>query len=463
MNTQLKILILEDNPADVKLILRELNTAGLQFTSMVVDDREAFENALRNFNPTIILADHSIPQFNSIEALKLVSNSSGKFNVSIPVILVTGAVSDEFAILCMKSGAYDYILKDRLKRLPASITNALEKVTLERERARFLEKLIANEAMLEEVHKIARVGGWEVDLIDRKVTWSSITKELHEVPPNFIPDLEKGISFYKEGFSRQTISKAVNEGIANGTPWDLELQIITAKGNERWIRAIGAAEIRNGECIRLYGSFQDIHPRKQAQVALIETYNERNSILESIADGFFAVNKDWNVTYWNSVAVEKFRLSKEVTFGKNLWKVLGSEMSDTFFVIFQKAMTENVVSNFLEHLPFLDVWLDIKVYPSATGLSVYFQDITELKKRSQAIENRDKILLEIAWIQSHEVRAPLARIMGLIDLIDNPSDDDKTSQQEIIDHIAQSAKELDVLIRKIVRKTEQIDDEIEKL
>jgi hypothetical protein len=71
------------------------------------------------------------------------------------------------------------------------------------------------------------------------IYWSSITKEIHEVPDDFVPDLEKDIHFYKEGESRDKVINAFKEAIENGTPWDMELQIITAKGNERWIRSQG--------------------------------------------------------------------------------------------------------------------------------------------------------------------------------------------------------------------------------
>ena len=122
-----------------------------------------------------------------------------------------------------------------------------------------LEKdLKRTKEMLEQTNEVARVGGWEMDLIRKKVYWSDVTKDLHEVDPSFEPELAQGIRFYKEGESRRLISKAVEEAMLNGTPWDLELEIITAKGNERWIRTLGNAESENGRVKRLYGTFQDI-------------------------------------------------------------------------------------------------------------------------------------------------------------------------------------------------------------
>ncbi len=118
------------------------------------------------------------------------------------------------------------------------------------------------EALLQRASVLARIGAWELDLIKQTLSWSDITCEIYEVPGKYEPTLETSILFYKAGESRDLITGAIKEAIANGTAWDLELQIITAKGNEKWVRAIGETEWADGKCIRVYGSFQDIHSLK---------------------------------------------------------------------------------------------------------------------------------------------------------------------------------------------------------
>jgi len=118
----LKILLLEDNPDDVFLIERELKKGGIIFDSKQVDTREEFTNVLQLFKPDIILSDHGLPQFNSMEALKACKAAHN----NTPFILVTGTVSDEYAISCIQSGADDYILKSNLSRLPTAIERALK-------------------------------------------------------------------------------------------------------------------------------------------------------------------------------------------------------------------------------------------------------------------------------------------------------------------------------------------------
>ena len=127
------------------------------------------------------------------------------------------------------------------------------------------ERKLGEELLIKSQH-VARIGGWEVDLVKNKIFWSNITKEIHEVPEDYVPNLEEGILFYKEGHSRETIAKLVKEGMNNGTPWDTELQIVTAKGKEVWVRTIGEPEMVGGKCVRLMGTFQDIDRQKKAEM-----------------------------------------------------------------------------------------------------------------------------------------------------------------------------------------------------
>ncbi|HZY81788.1 MAG TPA: ATP-binding protein [Cyclobacteriaceae bacterium] len=130
MERVLRILMLEDIAEEAGLIERVLKKAKLPFVSMRVDGPEEFVSALDAFTPDVVLSDHALPQFNSIEALKL-CRARG---LMIPFILVTGTVSEEFAVNCLKQGVDDYILKNNLSRLPAAILNSLNQREMESRR-----------------------------------------------------------------------------------------------------------------------------------------------------------------------------------------------------------------------------------------------------------------------------------------------------------------------------------------
>lgn len=253
------------------------------------------------------------------------------------------------------------------------------------------------EELLEDAQQMARIGAWEVDLANDNMYWSPITKQIHEVSPAFIPDLETGINFYKEGESRKTIRKAVQKAIEKGTPWDVELQIVTGKGNERWVRAIGKPEMKDGTCIRLYGSFQDIHDRKEAQVKMEQANEERRQILERISEAFFAVDHDWIVTYWNKQAEKVVGVTREEVLGKNLWEKFPEAKDLKFFREYKRALNEQVVVQFEEYFHPLEQWLEVSAYPSPEGLSVFFRNITERKMAEESLQEtlqKNQLILE---------------------------------------------------------------------
>ena len=186
MNKTIRILHLEDLPTDAELVSRELKKGKIRFEGLVVDNKNDFIKALEKFSPDIILSDHNLPTLNSIDALRIVRDKGLK----IPIILVTAAMSEEFAINVMKGGAVDYILKDRLQRLPAAVISTMEKFRLENERQEFLDDVIKNEALLKETESLAHIGSWQSDLLNGITKWSEETYRIlgyqsGEIIPSF--------------------------------------------------------------------------------------------------------------------------------------------------------------------------------------------------------------------------------------------------------------------------------------
>jgi PAS domain S-box-containing protein len=119
--TELRILLLEDEPTDAELAEEALREAGLSFIAKRVDTRDAFIRALEEFKPDIVIADYKLPAFDGGSALKIVRQQYP----AIPVVMVTGAMGDEKAIELLRLGARDYVLKDRLMRLGPAVQRAL--------------------------------------------------------------------------------------------------------------------------------------------------------------------------------------------------------------------------------------------------------------------------------------------------------------------------------------------------
>ena len=138
-----------------------------------------------------------------------------------------------------------------------------------------------SEAMLESAHaslktrnallaasgRLALVGGWTYQSSDAALAWSEIVCAIHDAEASHRPSLEEALSYYTEN-SRPKIDAAVERCLASGTPWDLELEIVTEKGRTRWVRSLGEPEQVDGRVARILGAMQDITERRAMQDAL---------------------------------------------------------------------------------------------------------------------------------------------------------------------------------------------------
>lgn len=133
--------------------------------------------------------------------------------------------------------------------------------------------------LLRRTGALAKVGGWELDLLTQQITWTDEVYRIHELGHSVAPTLDTAIQFYAEG-ARPLIRAAVQTGIDSGASWDLELPMITAKGKPIWVRAQGEAIMKDGKTVKLMGAFQDITDRKSVEIRL-QHANNRLSLLST--------------------------------------------------------------------------------------------------------------------------------------------------------------------------------------
>lgn len=162
-----------------------------------------------------------------------------------------------------------------------------------------------SEQLLQKAYKLAEIGYWFLDLNNEDLYWSPLVKELHEVTPDYKPNYNEAINFYKEGYNRKTIQQTVQQSIKNGDSFDVELVIITAKGTERWVRVVGESEFENGKCVALYGSTQNIDQKKKVEKELRDTDQKLRDIIEHSTNMFYRHDAN-HVLQYVSPQFEKF-------------------------------------------------------------------------------------------------------------------------------------------------------------
>ena len=127
------------------------------------------------------------------------------------------------------------------------------------------DRLRSSEALLERTGRLAGVGGWELDLRTNEMTWSDQTRRIHEVAPDYRPDLDSALRFFPAQ-ARPVVMAAISDAIAHGTAWDLELPLVTADGRELRVRSLGEIEHESGRPVRLIGAFKDVTERRQQEL-----------------------------------------------------------------------------------------------------------------------------------------------------------------------------------------------------
>ncbi|MDB5813630.1 MAG: diguanylate cyclase [Rhodocyclales bacterium] len=144
---QPKILLLEDLPADAELVQMELMLGGIDAEILRVASRETFVNALAKFQPDIILSDFNLPGFSGMSGLEIRNQQAQ----NVPFIFVTGSLGEEMAVSTLRSGATDFVLKDRMARLPAAVSAALDSSAQREERERVDRELTTERSLMQAV------------------------------------------------------------------------------------------------------------------------------------------------------------------------------------------------------------------------------------------------------------------------------------------------------------------------
>ncbi len=164
--------------------------------------------------------------------------------------------------------------------------------------------------LLEQVLELSGIGTWEIDVAEGFPRWDRTTKRLHEVEPDFQPDMETALDFYPPE-ARAQVQAAVQRAVEAGEPWEIESGFVTAKGNARWVRSAGKAEYgADGAPTRLFGFFEDITERRERERANEELSRRLDVALRAAKMGVWELEREIDVLNWDDATRELYGVKK---------------------------------------------------------------------------------------------------------------------------------------------------------
>ena len=265
----IRVLLTEDVPADAELEVRELKRAGLRIVHHTVDTQDAFERAVHEFSPDIILSDFSMPSFDGMAALSLARDLCP----DVPFIFVSGTIGEEYAIRALKNGATDYVLKSNLVRLPAAVERALADARERREKRKAEAELDLARERLTSIFASVPDVLWSVDAQTDEVLYISpaaaevLGRDAHE----FLLDaaLWKRLIHADDAGAVLAAWQAAHAG----SPFEIEYRIRHPEKGERWVNARGRLVREAG---RIDGVARDVTERVWQNERLLRLSRVRN-------------------------------------------------------------------------------------------------------------------------------------------------------------------------------------------
>ncbi|WP_133065106.1 bifunctional diguanylate cyclase/phosphodiesterase [Flavimaricola marinus] len=226
-------------------------------------------------------------------------------------------------------------LSQLAKLAEALIAAHYEQRELELSRAAEANKRDALErsvTLLEQVKELSGVGGWELRLNPTSLAWTNETKRIHEVDEDYEPQLDTAIDFYAPE-SRDIIRACVNDAIEKGTPWDVELPLITALGRRVWVRTMGRPVYQDDHMVSLIGAFQDITRTTEAHAKVVASEEfarlrseQFQTVIDNMDEGVSVFDHNACITMWNRRYIDVFRKPEgEVKLGTSLKQLLECE------------------------------------------------------------------------------------------------------------------------------------------
>lgn len=302
-------------------------------------------------------------------------------------------------------------------------------------------KLKKVETLLNETSEAVKIGTWEYSIKDEHLAWSEMTKKIHEVPLDYIPDINNAINFYKKGKNRTIIKNTVEAALKNGEAWNKKLQIITAKNAEKWVMASGKPIYKDNKITGLFGTFHDINNFVLSEIKTKENHKLLRTLIDNLPLCVFVKDLESRKIIANKADVIScgFKTEEELI-GKDDFGIFSKEhatsMREEDYAVMSTGIPLLAKENIMTRVngitnTALTYKIPLKDANGKTkGLVGFSLDITNIKKKEKELRNLIKVtslqnerLINFAHIVSHNLRSQTANFSMLLDFLIKETDE----------------------------------------
>jgi PAS domain S-box-containing protein len=300
----IKILFVEDVPMDMELAEVELRKEGIQFVATRVETREEILVALNQFNPDLVITDYMLPGLTGMDAIHLILATSNH----LPIIVLTGSINEETAVACMKAGAWDYILKDKMLRLPFAVKEVLMKKESRTSTEETLNALEKSERRFKEISEVTDEFIWEVD-VNGLYTYANVVSErICGYHADELIGKKYFFDLFAPEFKKEWTTAAFNVFNNKGVFKAFENIIVHKSGDYLTVETSGIPILdARGELTGYRGVDKDITKRKQLEDNLKKSNEQLEKLLE------LRTRENLNLSNLNTQIIENLGLAMVTT------------------------------------------------------------------------------------------------------------------------------------------------------
>ncbi len=410
MNSQLRILYLEDDPRDAELVQDTLSDDSIPCHITRVETEVDFIASLEQGGFDLILADYTLPSFDGMSALKIAQKNWPL----LPFIFVSGTLGEEVAIEALKFGATDYVFKTRLSRIGPSVKRALREAEERAELSRAEEARKRSEAYLAEAQKLSHTGSFGWNITSGEIYWSRETFRIFEYEPGARITVEKIVQ-RTHPEDKANVQQLIDRVSSERRAFDFEHRLLMPDGLVKYVRIVGHPSKSESGSFEFVGAITDITERKLRESLLKESEQRFRAIFSEAGTGISLVDLEPGVQIRSNRALQTmlgcsreelshFETYDELTFEEErerdatLFRQLCEGKRDTFrqekhFILRSgKSVWANVIFTLLR---------DSKGRPKY--VIAMHEDITERKQAEERVRQDERELRQLVDFVPHAI------------------------------------------------------------